>query len=87
MGKGLVNPIDDLRATNPPTNPDLLDALADAFVASGYDLKALLAADPQQQRVSAQRGGEPGQSGSTPRTSLTIWIKRLTAEQLLDAIN
>ena len=42
MGKGLVNPIDDLRETNPPTNPELLDALADAFIASGYDLKALL---------------------------------------------
>ena len=42
MGKGLVNPIDDLRETNPPTNPALLDGLADAFIASGYDLKALL---------------------------------------------
>ena len=42
MGKGLVNPIDDLRETNPATNPELLDALAGAFVASGYDLKALL---------------------------------------------
>ena len=42
LGKGLVNPIDDLRETNPPSNPELLDALADAFVKSGYDLKALL---------------------------------------------
>ena len=42
MGKGLVNPIDDLRETNPPTNPELLDALADEFVESGYDLKTLL---------------------------------------------
>ena len=42
LGKGLVNPIDDLRETNPPSNPELLDALADAFIASGFDLKALL---------------------------------------------
>src|SRR5262249_51919620 len=42
MGKGLVNPIDDLRETNPPSNPALLDALAGAFVDSGFDLKALL---------------------------------------------
>ena len=35
IGKGLVNPIDDLRKTNPPTNPELLDALADAFVHRG----------------------------------------------------
>ncbi len=42
LGKGLVNPIDDLRETNPPANPELLDALADRFIASGFDLKALL---------------------------------------------
>ena len=42
LGKGLVNPIDDLRETNPATNPELLDALADAFVAAGFDLKQLL---------------------------------------------
>src|SRR5262249_38158333 len=42
MGKGLVNPIDDLRETNPPSNPELLDALASGFAASGFDLKALL---------------------------------------------
>lgn len=42
MGRGLVEPVDDLRATNPPTNGPLLDALAADFRASRYDLKDLI---------------------------------------------
>src|SRR5207244_840940 len=42
MGRGLVEPVDDLRATNPPSNPALLDALAQDFRQNGYDLKKLL---------------------------------------------
>ncbi len=36
---GIIHPIDDARSTNPPSNPELLDALARDFVASGYDVK------------------------------------------------
>ena len=42
MGRGLVEPIDDMRATNPPSNGPLLDALADHFRKQGYDQKKLL---------------------------------------------
>lgn len=42
MGRGVVDPVDDLRATNPPSNPALLDALAADFRAGGYDLKKLI---------------------------------------------
>lgn len=42
MGRGIVNPVDDMRVTNPPTNPELLEALAQDFIAHGYDLKHLL---------------------------------------------
>ena len=41
FGRGLVEPIDDMRATNPPVNEPLLDALAEHFIEVGYDLKAL----------------------------------------------
>ena len=41
MGRGLVEPVDDFRVTNPPTNEALLQALADDFVKSGYSLKQL----------------------------------------------
>jgi len=42
LGRGFVDPVDDFRATNPATAPELLDALAADFVASGYDLKHLV---------------------------------------------
>ena len=42
MGRGLVEPVDDLRATNPATNEPLLNALADDFRRQNYDLKQLI---------------------------------------------
>ncbi|GAC1475123.1 MAG: DUF1553 domain-containing protein [Isosphaeraceae bacterium] len=86
MGRGLVNPIDDLRETNPPTNPELLDALASEFVKSGFNLKALL-------RLLLTSRTYQLSALSTPDNRLdnTFFthhpLKRLTAEQLLDAIN
>ena len=53
LGRGLVEAEDDLRETNPPTNRELLDALAKDFVSNGYDVKKLIrtiarSAAPQQ---------------------------------------
>ena len=42
MGRGLVEPTDDLRDTNPATHPELLELLADDFVRKGYDLRHTL---------------------------------------------
>jgi len=42
MGRGIAEPVDDLRVSNPPSNPALLDALASDFVANGYDLSRLV---------------------------------------------
>lgn len=42
MGVGLVNPVDDLRATNPASNPDLLKHLGDYFAANHFDIKKLI---------------------------------------------
>jgi hypothetical protein len=42
LGRGIVHPVDDFRASNPPTNPALLDALAKDFAEHGYDLKHLI---------------------------------------------
>ncbi len=42
MGRGIVEPIDDIRATNPATNQPLLDYLAEDFRSSGYDIKHLI---------------------------------------------
>ena len=42
LGRGLVDPNDDFRATNPPSNPDLLDHLTAEFKANGFRLKPLV---------------------------------------------
>ena len=42
FGRGIIEPIDDIRAGNPPTNPELLDALTEDFIASGFDVQHML---------------------------------------------
>src|SRR5205823_11353982 len=42
MGRGIVDPVDDFRATNPPSHPDLLEALAADFVSHRLDLRYLI---------------------------------------------
>lgn len=42
LGIGLIDPIDDIRAGNPPTNPELLDHLTESFVDSGFDVRQIL---------------------------------------------
>lgn len=44
MGRGVAEPVDDLRPSNPPSNPALLDALATLLVKSKYDLRAFIGA-------------------------------------------
>src|SRR5207249_226004 len=42
LGRGLVDPVDDMRITNPPSNPELLDALAQDLIKHKFDLKHLI---------------------------------------------
>ena len=42
FGRGIIEPIDDIRAGNPPTNPELLDRLTSEFIASGFDMQHML---------------------------------------------
>lgn len=42
LGVGLIEPIDDIRAGNPPTNPELLDHLSESFIQSGFDVRHLM---------------------------------------------
>ena len=85
MGRGIVEPVDDLRLTNPGTNEPLLDALAKDFVAHGYDLKYLLrtiAASAAYQRSSVATANNAKDSRNYSR----FYVKRLIAEVLLDGI-
>jgi hypothetical protein len=86
LGRGLVEPIDDMRATNPPSNPELLDALADDFVKSGYDVKHLLRTILTSRLYQLDSQPAAG-NGADDRFYSHYHVKRLAAEPLLDAID
>jgi Protein of unknown function (DUF1549)/Protein of unknown function (DUF1553) len=84
LGRGLVEPIDDFRVTNPPSNPALLDALAHDFSTSGFDLRQLVRTIMNSRTY--QLSAEPNETnkdddGNFARAS----VRRLSAETLLDA--
>lgn len=84
--RGLVEPEDDLRDTNPPTNPELLDALAKHFTDSGYDLKALVKVMTQSHAY--QLSAIPNEQNAIDRQAYSHYYpKRMTAEVLLDSID
>ena len=88
MGRGLVEPLDDLRATNPATNPELLDALAKDFAEHQFDLKHLLRTimnSRAYQLSSTATDGNRADANNVHHTRYTV--RRLTAEQLADAID
>jgi hypothetical protein len=86
LGRGLVEPVDDMRSTNPPTNPPLLDALAAHFAASGYDLKQLVRAIMTSRLY--QLDSQPTEANAADSKFYSHYhVKRLAAEPLLDAID
>jgi hypothetical protein len=88
MGRGLVEPLDDLRATNPPSNPALLDALAKDFAEHKFDLKHLLRtimSSRAYQLSSLPAAGNRADAGNVQYARFTV--RRLTAEQLADAVD
>ncbi len=85
MGRGLVDPVDDFRASNPPSHPALLDYLAEELVKSGYDQRhvlRLLLNSATYQRSSASNptnvDDEQHYARAIPR--------KLSAEVLLDTL-
>ncbi len=84
--RGLVDPEDDIRDTNPPTNPELLDALASKFVKSGYDLKELIRTITQS--TTYQLSSVPNEHNGIDQQNFSRYYpRRLPAEVLLDAID
>ena len=86
MGVALVEPIDDLRATNPASDPNLLDALAEDFAASGYDLRQLMRTI-MISRVFQLSSTATQRNAADARFYSHYPSKRLSAEVLLDAID
>jgi hypothetical protein len=88
MGHGLVEPLDDMRATNPASNPELLDALADELVKSKFDLKKLLKTIFTSRAYQLSSTSTPGNKADSANIHFTRYtVKRLTAEQLADAVD
>ena len=84
--RGLVDPEDDIRETNPPTNPELLDALASSFLQSGYDLKGLIRTITQS--TTYQLSSLPNAHNGVDQQNFSRYYpRRLPAEVLLDAID
>jgi hypothetical protein len=86
MGRGIVDPVDDLRATNPPSNGPLLDALADDFRRHGYDLKHLIGTILSSS-VYALSSEPTERNVADTRNFSRHYRQRLRAEVLLDAIS
>jgi hypothetical protein len=86
LGVGLVEPVDDLRATNPPSNPALWKALIDEFVSHGYDLRHLMRVILNSRAY--QRGSATlPENESDARYYSHYLTRRLPAEVLCDALS
>ncbi len=86
FNRGIVEPEDDMRETNPPSNPELLEALAAKFVESGYDLKGLVRDITRSQTY--QLSAVPNNYNKSDRQNFSrYYAKRLTAEVLYDSLN
>jgi hypothetical protein len=86
LGHGLVEPVDDLRATNPPSNPELMDALARQLITSKFDLKKLMRAIMTSRLY--QLDSQPTAANESDRKFYSHYtVKRLAAEALLDAVD
>ena len=84
--RGLIEPEDDIRDTNPPTNPELLAALEKHFIESGYDLKSLVRVITQSNAY--QLSSTPNQYNIADRQNYSRYYpRRMQAEMLLDAID
>ncbi len=86
FGVGLVEAVDDVRLTNPPSNPELLSALAKHLIENNYNLKSLMRVIMQSHAY--QRSSQPLPGNKADRRFYSRYFaKRMRAETLLDAIS
>jgi hypothetical protein len=85
FGKGIIDPVDDIRASNPPTNPALLEALTKELVAHNFDLRHLMRVIANSRAYQTSFMPNEWNEGDAINFSRMI-PRRLTAEQLMDAV-
>jgi hypothetical protein len=86
LGHGLVEPIDDMRATNPPSNVELMNALAEDFVQNGYNVKHLMRTIMNSRLYQLAPNPTPSNAADS-RFYSHYNVKRIGAEPMLDAID
>ncbi len=86
MGRGIVDPIDDFRATNPASHPALLDALTAEFVKSGFSLRHVIRLVMNSRAY--QTASEPNDTNRGDELNYSrALVRRLTAEQMFDTLH
>lgn len=86
LGRGIVSEVDDLRETNPPSNPELLDWLASDFVKHKYDMKHVIRTILNSKVY--QLSATPTDDNKHDRQNFArYYARRLPAEVFLDAVN
>lgn len=85
FSRGIIDPVDDLRTTNPPVNPELLDALTKDFIAHRFDVRHLM-----RTIVSSQTYQRSSVSNDSNRHDVMNFARsiprRIPAEALLDSL-
>ena len=85
LSRGIIHPLDDARSTNPPSNPELLDALAKDFVSSGYNVKHLIRVICNSTAYGLSSVPEETNKDDV-QSFARYYPRRLPAEVLLDGI-
>lgn len=86
FGIGIVDPVDDVRVSNPPSNPELLAALAENLVGSKYDMRKLV--KDICTSMTYQRSTKVNESNAGDKKNFShAQVRRVRAEVLLDAIS
>jgi hypothetical protein len=85
LGKGIVEPVDDFRDSNPPANDELLDALTKDFITHGYDVKYLIRTILTSRTYQLSARTTEHNRDDTRYFSHAL-TRLLTAEQMLDAL-
>lgn len=85
FGKGIIDPVDDLRSSNPPVNAPLLEALTKDFLDRDFDVRAILRTMLNSRTYQASARSNPFNAGDRQNFSHNV-PRRLSAEQLLDSL-
>lgn len=85
-GRGIIDPVDDIRGSNPPSNPALLDALTEDFIKSGFDTKRLIRTICNSRTYQLSFAKNEWNADDKVNFA-SAQPRRLSAEQLVDAVS